>query len=90
MKISMQEMTIDDLNGHWKTKDGAVHIWIDKDKQCVQLFENRQLILDEPLNYQYVQPNMWKVSETVTLFMICPQDNSIILKIGEAKIEFWK
>ena len=49
MKYSMQEMTIDELNGHWKTKDGAVHIWIDKDKQCVQLFENRQLVLDEPL-----------------------------------------
>ena len=88
MKSCMQEMTIDDLNGHWKTKDGAVHIWIDKDKQCVQLFENRQLVLEEPLKYQYLQSNEWTVSQNVILFMICPQEDSIILKCNNSPIEF--
>ncbi len=86
----MQEMTIDDLNGHWKTKDGVAHIWIDKDNQRVQLFENRQLVIDERLIFQYMLPSSWKISESVLLFMICPQDNSIILKVGGVTIEFWK
>ena len=89
MKNSMQLMTIDDLNGHWQTKDGNCHIWIRKDEHHVQLFANQKLLVDEPLAFRYLQPeNMCAISESVTLFMIFPDDNSIILKVGEDKVEF--
>ena len=89
MKNSMQEMTIEDLNGHWKTKDGNCHIWIHKDEHYVQLFANQKLILEEPLAFQYLQhENIWAISELVSLFMIFPEDNSIVLKVGEDKVEF--
>lgn len=89
MKNSMQLMTIDDLNGHWQTKDGNCHIWIRKDEQHVQLFANQKLFVNEPLAFQYLQQeNMWSISESVVLFMIFPDDNSIILKVGEDKVEF--
>ena len=82
-------MTIEDLNGHWQTKDGNCHIWIRKDEQHVQLFANQQLLVDESLAFQYLQQeNMWAISESVILFMIFPEDNSIILKVGEDKVEF--
>lgn len=91
MKNSMQLMTIDDLNGHWQTKDGNCHIWIRKAEQHVQLFANQKLLVDEPLAFQYLQQeNMCAISESVTLFMISPDDNSIILKVGEDTLVFFR
>ena len=82
-------LTIDDLNGHWRTKEGHCHIWIRNEEEHVQLYANQELLVDEPLAFQYLQQeNMWTISESVTLFMVFPEDNSIILKVGEDKIEF--
>ncbi len=89
MKNNIQNMTIDDLNGHWQTKNGNCHIWIRKDERSVQLFADHKLLVDEPLTFQYIQQeNMWSISESVSLFMIFPDDNSIMLKVGEDKVEF--
>ena len=88
---NMQQMTINDLKGHWKTRDGVVHVWIDDEAQSVQMFANQQILLSEPLEFQYLQQeNMWCVSESLILFMIFPQDNSIMLKYNGKVIEFIK
>lgn len=85
----MQQMTISDLYGHWQTKDGNYHIWIDKDNNRVRLFGNCSLIIDEPIDFEYIElENMWAISKSVLLFMIFPQEGSIMLKIGDVKLMF--
>ena len=82
----MQLMTIDDLNGHWQTKDGQCHIWIRKDEQHVQLYANQKLLVNETLAFKYLDhENMWIISESVLLFMIFPDDNSIMVAISKLR-----
>lgn len=89
MKDCMQQMTLLDLYGHWQTKDGNCHIWIDKDQNRVRLFSDNKPIIDEPIVFEYLGlENMWTISKSVTLFMIFPEDGSIMLKIYDDKVVF--
>ena len=89
MKNSMQLMTIDDINGHWKSKDGLCYVVINKAENRVQLFENHKLIISEPLSFQYIQEkNDFMISKSITLWMIQPLDSSIYLKYNDKIVDF--
>lgn len=89
MKSNILQMTIDDFNGQWRTKNGNCHIWICKVDQIVQLYVNHERIIDELLDFHFLENELtWAISKSVKLLMIVPEENCIILKIGEDKVEF--
>ena len=89
MKNCMQDMTLDDIRGHWKSIDGRCYLVIDEDKSKVQLFVNHDLYLDEQLFFEYLQvDNHCRISESIILWMIFPLEESVILKINDAPVEF--
>ena len=95
MKSSMQLMTLDDMNGHWKTKDGRGYLVIDKDNCMVQLFVDHKQILSEQLTFEYIQEdverklcNSYTISKSIILWMIIPKEGNIVLKINDDKVEF--
>ena len=51
MKDCMQLITLDDLNGHWRTTDGCCHLWIASKGNRVQMYENNNLVFDDPLSF---------------------------------------
>jgi len=84
-------MTVQDIVGHWASKDGRYHIWIREDIQRVQMYEERQSIVDEPLAFEYKLPqNEISISVSVVVIMLQPQDNSVFLKFNDKIVEFVK
>jgi hypothetical protein len=54
MMDSMLLMTIENINGHWKTKDGRCYLVIDMNHSRVTLFVDQSLYIDEPLSFDYI------------------------------------
>ena len=91
----MQMMTIDDIKGQWKTKDGRGYLMIDKDNCSVQLYFDHRQILSEPLTFEYIQEdveqklcNAWAISKSIILWMIFPDEGNVVLKINDDKVVF--
>ena len=80
----MWEMTVQDMDGHWRSKDGRYHIWIRANEGRVQMYEEGNPIIDEPIAFEYKKlENEITISPSVDLFMIQPRDESVFLRFGD-------
>lgn len=85
----MQQMTIDDINGHWKSIDERCYLVINKNTLKVLLYVDHVLCIDEILRFEYLYlENVWRVSDSVVLWMIIPEEGNIFFKINDDKVEF--
>lgn len=91
MKDCMHLMALDDMKGHWKTKNGKGCLVISDLDGRVQLFANQSLLIDEPLCFEYIQQeNHCRISESIILWMIMPKEECVILNIKGDKVEFFR
>ena len=83
----MQLITLDDLNGHWRTTDGCCHLWIASKGNRVQMYENNNLVFDDPLSFEYVRiDNVCTISKSILLWMLSPKDGNVFLQLEDGRV----